>query len=82
MSHKTFIAASTVAYLTVFTLFGCSAVDPYRSVEAGSVLANTGSLTGPVLTGSLIGDLLVIIAILAALVLIAVSLMVRYVKGK
>ena len=82
MPHKTCIAGSAVGCLTVFTLFGCSAADPYRSVEAGSVVADTGSLTGPVLTGSLIGDLFVIIAILAALVLIAVTLMVRYVKGK
>jgi hypothetical protein len=66
-------AACAVASLTVFTLFGCSGVDPYRSVEAGPLVADTGSL---------IGDLFVIITILAALVLIAVSLMARFVKGK
>ncbi len=73
MSHKTCFAVCVIASLTVFTLVGCSAVDPYRSVKAGPVVADTGSL---------IGDLFVIIAILAALVLIAVSLMSRFVKGK
>ena len=73
MSHKTCFAACAIASLTVFTLFGCSGVDPYRSVEARPVVADTGSL---------MGDVFVIIAILAALVLIAVSLMARFVKGK
>jgi hypothetical protein len=73
MSHKTCIAASAIACPTVFTLLGCRGVDPYRSVDAGPVVADTGSL---------IGDLFVIVAILAALVLLAVSLMLRYVKGK
>jgi hypothetical protein len=73
MSHKTCRAACAIASLTVFTLFGCSGVDQDKE-----------SLTGPVGadTGSLIVDLFVIIAILAALVLIEVSLMLRFVKGK
>jgi hypothetical protein len=74
MSDKTCFAACAVACLTGFTLAGCSGVDPYRSVAAGHVVAETGT--------TLFGDLLVIIAILAALVLIAVSLMVRFVKAK
>jgi hypothetical protein len=84
MSHKICFAACAIASLTVFTLFGCSGADPYRSVKAGPVVTDTGSLTGPVGadTGSLIGDLFVIIAILGCLVLIAVSLMLRFVKGK
>jgi len=73
MSDKTCFAACAVACLTGFTLAGCSGVDPYRSVAAGHVVAETGTL---------FGDLFVIIAILAALVLIAVSLMVRFVKAK
>ena len=73
MSHKTCFAACAIVCLTVFALVGCSGVDPYRSVDAGPVGADAGSL---------IGDLFVIIAILAALVLIAVSVMVRFVKGK
>ena len=73
MSHKTCFAACAIVCLTVFALIGCSGVDPYRSVDAGAVGVDTGSL---------IGDLFVIIAILAALVLIAVSVMVRFVKGK
>jgi hypothetical protein len=72
MSHRTCFAACATASLTVFTLFGCSGVDPYRSVEARPVVADTG----------LIGDVFVIIAILAALMVIAVSLMARFVKGK
>jgi hypothetical protein len=84
MSHKTCRAACVIASLTVFTLFGCSGVDHYRSVQAGPVVTDKESLTGPVGadTGSLIVDLFVIIAILAALVLIEVSLMLRFVKGK
>ena len=62
MSHKTCFAACAIVCLTVFALVGCSGVDPYRSVDAGPVGADAGSL---------IGDLFVIIAILAALVLIA-----------
>jgi F0F1-type ATP synthase membrane subunit c/vacuolar-type H+-ATPase subunit K len=73
MSDKTCFAACAVACLTGFTLAGCSGVDPYHSVAAGHVVAETGTL---------FGDLFVIIAILAALVLIAVSLMVRFVKAK
>jgi hypothetical protein len=73
MSHKTCFAACAIASLTVFTLFGCSGVDPYRSVEARPVVADTGSL---------IGDVFVIIAILAALEVTAVSLMAKFVKGK
>ena len=73
MSHKTCFAACAIVCLTGFTLFGCSGVDPYRSVEARPVVADTGSL---------IGDLFVIIAILAALVVISVSLMARFVKRK
>jgi hypothetical protein len=72
MSHRTCFAACATASLTVFTLFGCSGVDPYGSVEARPVVADTG----------LIGDVFVIIAILAALMVIAVSLMARFVKGK
>ena len=71
MSHKTCVAACTIVCLTLLTLVGCSGIDPYRSVDA--VVAGTGTL---------IGDLFVVIAILAGLVLIAVSLMVRFVKGK
>jgi hypothetical protein len=71
MSHKRCFAACAIVCLTGFTLFGCSGVDPYRSVDA--VVAGTGTL---------IGDLFVVIAILAGLVLIAVSLTVRFVKGK
>ena len=71
MSHKTCFAACAIASLTVFTLFGCSGVDHYRSVKAGPLVADTGSL---------IGDLFVIIAILGCLVLIAVSLMLRFCK--
>ena len=78
MSYKTSFAACAVACLTVLTLFGCSGVDPYlRSVEAGPVVADTVADTG-----SLIRDLFGIIAILAALVLIAVRMMARFVKGK
>jgi hypothetical protein len=73
MSHRTCFAACATASLTVFTLFGCSGVDPYRSVEARPVVADTGSL---------MGDVFVIIAILAALVVIAELLMARFVKGK
>jgi hypothetical protein len=73
MSHKTCFAAYAIASLTVFTLLGCSGVDPYRSVEARPVVADTGSL---------MGDVFVIIAILAALEVIAVSLMARFIKGK
>ena len=73
MSHNTCFAACAIASLKVFTLFGCSGVDHYRSVKAGPVVTDTGSL---------IGDLFVIIAILGCLVLIAVSLMLRFVKGK
>ena len=72
MSYKTCFAACAFGCLT-FTLFGCSGVDPYRSVEAGPIVADTASL---------FGDLFVSIAILAALVLIATSLMARFVKGK
>jgi hypothetical protein len=123
MSHKTCFAACAIVCLTVFTLVGCSGVDPYRSVEAGHVVADplaaghvladpnaaghvlanpqapepvvadplaAGHVVadplapGPVVagTGTLIGDLFFVIAILAGLVLIAVSLMVRFVKGK
>ena len=46
MSHKTCFAACAIASLTVFTLFGYSGVDPYRSVEARPVVADTGELDG------------------------------------
>ena len=71
MSDKTWFAACAVACLTGFTLFACSGLDPYRSVDA--VVAGTGTL---------IGDLFVAIAVLAGLVLIAVSLMVRFVNRR
>jgi hypothetical protein len=46
MSYKTCFAACAVACLTVFTLFGCSGVDPYRSVEAGPDLAQFRRFSG------------------------------------
>jgi hypothetical protein len=83
MSRKTRFPACVVACLTVFTLFGCSGVDPYRSAEAGPVVADPLAPVPVVAdTESLVGDLFVIIATLAALVLIAVWIMARFVKGK